>query len=221
MDTSTPLPVVPELVPENSPKPKWPAFLGIVLILAVIGVSIWFIFKDKFSENENLTQGISANDSQFANWKIYKNDEYGFEINYPSDFVFQENPDGVALVGFWYSQSPVGSIGTKIYAKHSNFSSFEDFTKDMTENYIFELVKTNDNSLSDQQAREEVKKFDSQYSFETKKINNANVLVHNRTFFGVDGSSETYIWIGNGDYLLINGSSLDLNSFKFINTTQN
>lgn len=189
--------------------------ITVVAILIVAGGS-WYLFAGStISESQ---AGINTPAEQ--SWKSYKNQRYGFEVNYPSDFVFQENPDGVALVSF-YPQNSTNRIETKIYAERSNFSSFEDFVKDMRENYILKLVKANDNSLSDQRVREEAKKFDGQYSFETKKINNADVLVHSRTFLGMDGSSETYTWIGNGNYLLINGSNLDLSSFKFISTPQN
>lgn len=209
--------------PSNQKKSRFGVEEILIAIVAIVIIAggAWYLFADSKNNGSTIPESQAGiNTPAEQSWRTYKNQQYGFEVNYPSDFTFQENPDGVALVSF-YPQNSTGEVGTKIYAKRSNFSSFEYFAKDMRENYIFKLVKANDNSLSDKQAREEAKKFDGQYSFEIKKINNADVLIHNRTFFGMDGSSETYVWIGNGDYLLINGANLDLNSFKFISTPQN
>ncbi len=43
-----------------------------------------FRFNDKYIEQSNNIQSFNT-----TNWKIYKNDQYGFEIKYPSEFVGQ------------------------------------------------------------------------------------------------------------------------------------
>lgn len=156
-------------------------------------------------------------------WKTYKNEKYGFEIGYPQNYKFQEQPDSVSLVGFYNSASSDTSegLGTKIYFYHDNFSTFDEFVSDKKANYIASLVKSNNWRATDEEVKQEVKKMEGRYSFETKKINGADVLVHKRDFFGIiDGAVETYIWIGNGDYLLIYGSDLDIDSFKFTQQNQ-
>lgn len=210
--------------PSNQKKPRFGTeeiLIAIVAVLIIAG-GTWYLFAGSKNNSGSAPESqIGVNTPAEQNWKTYKNDKYGFEINYPSDFVFQENPDGVALVGFYYPQSlTYEGVGTKIYVKHSDFTSFDDFASDMKEDYIFRLVKGN--SLSDEEAREETKKYEGRYSFEVKKVNNTDMLIHKRDFFGyIDGVFEAYIWIGGGDYLLVYGSDLNLDSFKFISTTQN
>lgn len=199
-------------------KPRPVVVIITVMILLIVSGGAWYLLiGNKYYNHKRQESQVGVNILVEQNWKTYRNQKYMFEINYPSDFVYQENSDGGALVNFWYSQSPAGGVGTKIHIEHSKFSSFEDFVTDMKENYIYKLVKSNDKILSDQQAKEEVEKLGGQYSFEVKKVNNSDVLVHKRSFYGyIDGASESYIWIGNGDYLLIDGGGLDVNSFKFI-----
>jgi hypothetical protein len=209
-------------VPENNSvpqkSPRGHAFLIIVMILLILtGVfGVWY-FSNPLPDEETGTETIT---NKFADWKTYTNTQYGFEIKYSPDFVFEENSDGAALVAFYVPNGSIEGSGTKIYLKHSNFQTFDDFVKDMKQNSSFKAFKANNKSVPDDQVRAEANKFDAQYPFEIMKINNADVLKHTSPFaFGLVDTG-IYIWIGKGDYLSIyTDNNLDLNSFKFISTS--
>jgi len=221
------IPPVNNPIPENNPmqntpvplKPshKYAFLLTLTALLILAGVfGIWY-FSNPLPEEETEASAII---NRFADWKTYRNEEYGFEVKYPSGFVYEERPDSIELVQFHSLNAFTGGIATKIYLEHSDFKNFDDFAKDMKENEMSRVIKANNKSLSEQKIKDELKKIEGSYSFETKKINGVDILDHTREFYGVAGGySETDIWIGNRNYLQIVGGGLDLESFKFISTS--
>lgn len=47
--------------------------------------------KSKPEQNINVTQDWEFNDYPAKEWKIYTNDEYGFTLQYPAHYVYDEN----------------------------------------------------------------------------------------------------------------------------------
>ena len=96
---------------QNLPENKKKIILWVIVsILGVILISIWFKVTvnrlskigENFGESPFLQIEIPINQisTPTANWQVYKNDEYSFEINYPSDWTYQKfncNLDGVAF----------------------------------------------------------------------------------------------------------------------------
>jgi len=158
----------------------------------------------------------SAITTNIVFWKTYTNTQYGFKVNYPSTYVYNENSGDSSIVDFSASQSPEG-VGTKIYLNHSDYENFTDFVSYMKNNYIYDLVKSNENSASDLEIKKEVDSLAGHYSFKTEENNNGvSLLIHSRDFFGFDGANETFVWLNNenGDYLSIVGSDLDIDSIE-------
>lgn len=96
MDTFTPPPVYPEFSPEKSSNLKLVIFLGFVLVLIVIGISVWFLlFRNKTTENKNLIQEISTTTPistlEMTDWKTYENKSWGYELKYPPDWREEYN----------------------------------------------------------------------------------------------------------------------------------
>lgn len=75
----------------------------ILLIVAVFLVGIlaigYFWYQNKQTpvpvKSQNLTVASSTN--EFADWKTYTNEEYGFEFKYPNDWILEADRDGVSL----------------------------------------------------------------------------------------------------------------------------
>lgn len=92
MGTFTPPPAYPEFSREKSSIPKWLIFLGFVVVFIIVSISIWFfLFKNKITENKNLTSEISTTTSllEIADWKTYINDGFGYKLQYPPDWIIE------------------------------------------------------------------------------------------------------------------------------------
>jgi hypothetical protein len=70
------------------PKPRGHHFLLIITFLLLLtgAFGVWYFLNlQPDLEPENLST-ISKSD-EFADWKTYRNEEYGFEFKYPNDWV--------------------------------------------------------------------------------------------------------------------------------------
>lgn len=140
------MPVQPE------PKKGISTWLGLAIIIVVatlIGAGIWvyqyYIFQlgPAITENNQaavLTPTPTLQD-EIADWKTYKNDEYGFEIKYPSDFytnpldakydqnttdVRLNNPFELESIKFNYKLPKINSLATLyLDAKEYKNSGFQ------------------------------------------------------------------------------------------------
>lgn len=74
-----------------SKKSLWKWVLVYILIgVVVYGFVYYFVFHKKYNKNyqysENASEQIISNSqNEIADWKTYRNDEYGFEIKYPRE----------------------------------------------------------------------------------------------------------------------------------------
>ncbi len=58
--------------------------LFFIIILILVGILSAGYFLNKYSEQAPLTtQQIATSTDEFADWKTYRNEEYGFEFKYP------------------------------------------------------------------------------------------------------------------------------------------
>src|SRR3989344_2007321 len=90
--------------PENNPMQQKPprghsVLIVVTILLLVTGVfGIWY-FSNPLPEEE--TDGsTSLTTSQFADWKTYRNEEYGFEFKYPP--TLQQQKETYHLDGLYY-----------------------------------------------------------------------------------------------------------------------
>lgn len=90
-----------------------PTITGLVIIVAiavfVIGVMAWQSgWVEKFiplTTNTPSAISISTPD-ETANWKTYKNEQYGFEIKYPSNFQIDELKSDTYLLHISFNNPP-------------------------------------------------------------------------------------------------------------------
>lgn len=127
---------------------KLPTRLFVIIILAIgaIGLIGWrgiLVFEDIRQISNDITelsQDIHKAEKTTADWKTYRNEEYGYEIKFPSDLVLQKNT-GEAYTSFlgklsgedyflefgYISQNTLNTIGISYCGAHPNDSRCENF----------------------------------------------------------------------------------------------
>lgn len=117
--------------------------------------------------------------------------DFGLSFDAPSHFPVSMNygPEIVA-VHEQEDETQFATFELKVYAKSTEFTSFEDFATDMETNYIKERIEGNNstNELSDAELQSELQRFEGHYSFERKEIGGVQVLLHKRDFYGMIGN---------------------------------
>ena len=193
--------------------------VGITLIVS-LGVAGYIIFKTPISpiipSKPEAPPLSSDTGKRIAEWSTYRNNQYGFEIQYPPEYQAEENPDGVAIVGFFpknISNSEAGGIsGIKLYIRDNEFGSFDAYKNDLKNNLVRELVKSNysayfneiginkkDDSISEAEAANQIRvlnekinnsvvELSGHYSVQEETVGGASVIFHKRDFFGFIGN---------------------------------
>ncbi len=162
----------------------------IALGILLLGGGYFYLSKKPAyapAENSNANQKVA---DETANWKTYRNEKYGFEIKYPEYYSAEENPDGVAIVGFFKKDGYYEASGIKAYYQDVKFKSLAEYENNLRSLY-FNLG--GNNVIGE--------KFYS--TFVVKKLGEAMVILHRRNFEGMIGNVyEMYVWLGDGKILI-------------------
>ena len=73
---------------QTKPNKKISTLIGILIIVVfalIVGGAIYWYSKEKFETPEVKVSEKTITD-ETANWKTYRNEEYGFEVKYPSNW---------------------------------------------------------------------------------------------------------------------------------------
>lgn len=85
----------PPILNQNKKDPKF--ILLLILGLILIAINLCFVYKTYFQNTEIVEDEQNLVVDDMANWKTYRNEEYGFEVQYPSDWTLNQqfsNTDG-------------------------------------------------------------------------------------------------------------------------------
>jgi len=134
--------------------------------------------------------------------KTVEMEEVSFQI--PESYKIEYNSGGAlaAIAGDKDPQSGFALFELKVYKQKTSFETFEEFANDLENNLITDLIKANKRGLTDSEIETELQNFEGRYSFEQKTINNFNILLHKRDFFGMIGNLyEMYVFIDKENIL--------------------
>lgn len=145
----------PNSTPPISPATKSNREFILLLILGfiLIAINLCFLYKTYFQKSEPTEQQNLVGD-EMANWKTYRNEEYGFEFKYPSTYsakMFEEstvpgNLLEVRLAGPKKGQydGPPAYIGISIWNNSKQLSLMDWATENSSfSNYSLGSLNTN------------------------------------------------------------------------------
>jgi hypothetical protein len=124
-----------EITKPQKPKKKFLIPLIIIVGILIIGGGIFAYFQ---FFREGAKTGGEEQKNEIADWKTYKNEEYGFEFKYPDDWIVE---DGIAdetesiKKGYWIEVSHSEEVGeAEIYGKFGvALFNFNDNNKNFEE----------------------------------------------------------------------------------------
>ena len=186
--------------------------LGTLIIAHVIIISIvagGILLRQQLeSRDEGVT--VPQTTDETTNWQTYRNDEFGFEVKYPSDtFSIVSIPKGISLLSSYFvTDNPSGLPGNEVV--HPFFINFELRDVDILNTIKTELPyffsKTFPNSTLD--------------SFKTTDESVSRFSLANRDGFsywtGFEGLNTTYIFLpkNSSETLVIKFNNFDNKVFS-------
>ena len=101
----------------------------LIVILLVIGILIGYIIATPTSVKPD-------HQTNTSNWKVYRNDKYGFEFKYPKDWILIKYPDYVELknpnITYQYEGSQDNPI-TIFWRENSEHKTIKEFMQELSE----------------------------------------------------------------------------------------
>ena len=82
------------LAKKSSPKWLW---ILVVLIILVIAFVVWFVTRDKKSDEESATTNKNetvVTAKHASDWQLFTSKKYGFKMYYPKDYTLTESATG-------------------------------------------------------------------------------------------------------------------------------
>ncbi len=115
-------PVMPK---QRNQVPTWLGFLIIIIVAVLVSGSVCAYQYFYIQSQEAKLAVVETPKSETAGWKTYKNDEYGFEIRYPVDYILSEKSEKQYIYDFQISKV-VSLSADEQYIDESSFSVFVD-----------------------------------------------------------------------------------------------
>ena len=171
----------------------------------IVASNVFTVQSHQFSSESNGT---------VTGWRTYTNNQYGFQIQYPADFLAVENDDNSDIVAFYAPRSEdPDSINdpykrvmvAKAYIQENKFPNFDAYKEDMKNNLVRNLFKENNSDTSETELDAQVLQQAGHYSFQEETINGVPVIFHKREFLSMMGGVyQMHVGISGNKILLFN-----------------
>ena len=172
----------------------------IIILSIVFALFLTSCDITKTEQVENIKE-ISDQSTQMKQ-KIVEVEMVSFQV--PEEYNVEHNSGGAlaSINGDKDSQSGFSLFELKIYKQQTSFETSKEFYDDLETNLITDHIKSNNKKLIDSEIKQELQKYEGRYSFEQKTINDLNILLHKRDFFGMIGNRyDMYVFIDKENIL--------------------
>ena len=105
---------------------KWIILYVIIGAIAYGLIYYFFFYKNGNSYNNQTNYNVQNSNAETADWKTYRNDQYGFEIQYPQDWWMEEQINIITFQG--HSSGPSQFALDISIESNPNKLSSKDFT---------------------------------------------------------------------------------------------
>ncbi len=106
----------------------WKKIILVILIILMVGFLVWwFVLGQKPSEDKSLSNSDIGEEIDMSDWKLYKNQERGFEFKYPNNwelFEFQSKVELRIVEESYYYNFSVAKIDNPNKLNSEEYSKF-------------------------------------------------------------------------------------------------
>ena len=93
----------------------------VLLILIILSISLYLVFNLIFNDTETVGQ---IKESEKSEWKIYTNDEYGFQLDFPKNWTIYESFEDEKLEISFYKDQFYNDFPLDYFSNTTHFSIY-------------------------------------------------------------------------------------------------
>lgn len=137
MDENLSQPPIRPILEEPTKSNVIPIIITVTLMVLITATVGYFYFRNKQTPASVETQNLTTSSSgEFANWKIYKNEKYGLEFQYPPQLSVTSEVENSGMIRVVVGNSIIVDAA-KLYNK-----TWEQFLKELKPYSKFEEIST-------------------------------------------------------------------------------
>ena len=123
------------LPPQSSPKKKY-LLIGVITALVVLigGTGIFVLTqKETLSQVPKVVNPGTVTQDETANWQTYRNEEFGFEIGYPTEFdIWGVSDRGISVIRR-IGGKPRLTVGISVISAFGSLAEYLEHVKEVRE----------------------------------------------------------------------------------------
>ncbi len=174
-------------------------FIIAIIVLIIIGLSLVYVLKNNKSKPIPITNNKQTNEIKpiISGWKVYESKEYGFRIDYPSEWEIKENTKNPIKI------MSIVSPETLKYTKENMERLKNFYSSNLDEYFVYnsDISIFRYSSLEDRYGVKTIKDLTKVDDGTITKIGETQVDGIEATEFMHKGEGEEYVVISkNGEY---------------------